>query len=402
MDPMMALLIIVVLAYTFGEVTRKMGVPRVVGQIFAGLVLGIPFIKPYILTGRNGELISFLADIGILLLFFFVGLQINMKDFKKNVGGSAMVSVFNTSIPFIGGLLFCHYVLEFSMVTSVIIGMCLSVSSQAVSISVLDELKMLKSKIGKHIITAGAVDDIIELVLLSVVLTLIHASVKQASTTRVFMDIMIFVAAIIAFRYIIIPVLMHLFAEERSITYLFTGAVVITLILALVTMYLGLGSIVGALFAGIIVREVLLGGKKANPWEEHNIAKAIHIVSFGFLVPIFFAWVGMNTDITAIIIEWKLIVLLLVLAILGSVLGSVLGTLFHGGKWFDGFIIGWGLVPKGDVELVIASLALAQGLISENIFSALIMMALLATLIAPVVFRYFVKKEREMQKGAKA
>jgi len=210
---------------------------------------------------------------------------------------------------------------------------------------------------------------------------------------------MIFVAAIIAFRYIIIPVLMHLFAEERSITYLFTGAIVITLILALVTLYLGLGSIVGALFAGIIVRDVLLGGKKSNPWEEHNIAKAIHIVSFGFLVPIFFAWVGMNTDITTVILEWKLIVLLLVLAILGSVLGSVLGTLVHGGNWLEGFVVGWGLVPKGDVELVIATLALTQGLITESIFSALIMMALFATLVAPVVFRYFMKNMPKRHKN---
>ncbi len=398
MDPMLALLIIIILAYTFGEVVRKMGVPRVVGQIFAGIVLGIPFIRPYILTGRNAELIGFLADIGILLLFFFVGLQIKMRDFGKNLGDNAMVSVFNTAIPFFGGLLFFHYVLGFSTVTSVIIGMCLSVSSQSVSVAVLDELRMLRSKIGKHIITAGAVDDVIELILLSVVFTLIRASAADAAPSRVIMDISIFVAAIIAFRYIIIPVLMHLFAEEKSITYLFTGAIVITLILALVTLYLGLGSIVGALFAGIIVREVLLGGKNHNPWEEHNIAKAIHIVSFGFLVPVFFAWVGMNTDITTVILEWKLVLTLLLLAIAGSVLGSIIGSKVHGGTAKEGFIVGWGLVPKGDVELVIASLALAQGLITESVFSGLIMMALFATLIAPVVFRYLVKGKRKKRK----
>jgi Kef-type K+ transport system membrane component KefB len=130
---------------------------------------------------------------------------------------------------------------------------------------------------------------------------------RQESTASVLMDVAIFVAAIVAFRYLIVPILMNMFAKEKSITHLFTGAIVITLILALVTFYLGLGAIIGALFAGIIVREILLTGKRQKPWEEHNIAKAIHIVSFGFLVPIFFAWVGLNTDITAVITQWKMV-----------------------------------------------------------------------------------------------
>jgi Kef-type K+ transport system membrane component KefB len=389
---MLALLILVVLAYTFGEITRKMGIPRVVGQIFAGIILGIPFIKPYILTAKGAELIGFLAEIGILLLFFFVGLQINIKDFRKNFGESALVSLFNTAIPFLGGLLFFKYVMGFSSITSVIIGMCLSVSSQSVSLAVLDEMRLLKSKIGKHIITAGAVDDIIELVLLSVVLTLIHASVGQTSTANIIFDISVFVVAIILFRYVLVPGLLRFFAEEKSITYLFTGAVVITLILAIVTLYLGLGAIVGALFAGIMVRDILMGGKRQKPWEEHNISKAIHIVSFGFLVPVFFAWVGMNTDITAVILEWKMILLLLGIAVVGSIAGSILGMLAHGNTAKEGLVVALGLIPKGDVELVIATLALSQALISESVFSGLILMALFATIISPVMFRYLMKK----------
>jgi Kef-type K+ transport system membrane component KefB len=392
MDPMLALLIIIILAYAFGEAAKHFGIPRVVGQLFAGLILGIPFIRDVLLFGRNAELISFLADLGILLLFFFVGLQIKTTEFKKNVGESALIALFNTAIPFIAGFVIFKYLLGYKAITAIIVGMCLSVSSQSVSLAVLDELKLLKTKISQHIITAGAVDDLFELALISVVLTLIHASVGQASTARVIMDVSIFVAAIVAFRYIIVPVLMNMFAEQKSITHLFTGAIVITLVLALVTLYLGLGAIIGALFAGIIVREILLTGKKKKPWEEHNISKAIHIVSFGFLVPIFFAWVGMNTDITTIILEWKLVLLLFGIAIIGTVVGSVLGVRAHGGSWKEGYVVGWGLSAKGDVELVIASLALSQALISESVFSALIMTAMFTTLIAPIFFRHLVQK----------
>lgn len=394
MDAMLALLIVIILAYSFGEVAKYFRIPRVVGQLLAGIILGIPGIREVILSGRNNELISFLADLGILLLFFFVGLQIDMYSFKRYFRESAMISAFNTTIPLIGGFLLFS-LLGFGTVTSVIIGICLAVSSQAVSVAVLEEAGKLKSKIGKLVITAGAVDDVFELALISVVLTLIHASIGATSTNKVLMDIGLFVVAVVLFRYIIIPVLIHLFSKDKSITHMFTGAVVITLILALVTFYLGLGAIVGALFAGIIVREVLLTGKK-KPWQEHNIAMAIHIVSFGFLVPIFFTWVGMNTDITAVITKWGMVTILTIIALGGTVLGSVIGVvLSRGGSAMEGFIVGWGVSPKGDVELVIASLALAQGIITKTVFSSLIMMALFTTIIAPVFFRGLLSKYKE-------
>ncbi|MBW2964522.1 cation:proton antiporter [Candidatus Woesearchaeota archaeon] len=254
---MLALLIVIVLAYSFGEVTRYFRIPRVVGQLLAGIILGIPYIRDVILTGRNSELIAFLADLGILLLFFFVGLQIDMYSFKRYFRESALISAFNTAIPLLGGFLL-FVLLGFSTVTSAIIGICLAVSSQAVSVAVLEEAGRLKSKIGKLVITAGAVDDVFELALISVVLTLIHASIGAATTSKVLMDIGLFVAAIVLFRYLVIPILIHLFSKDKSITHMFTGAIVITLILAVVTLYLGLGAIIGALFAGIIVREVLL------------------------------------------------------------------------------------------------------------------------------------------------
>ncbi len=399
MDPMLALLILILLAYSLGEVARRFKIPRVVGQIFAGIILGVPYLKEHILTGRNGELISFLSDLGILLLFFFVGLQIDMVSFKKYFNESALVSIFNTALPLLGGLI-VFSLLGFNLVTAAIIGICLAVSSQAVSISVLEEMHLLKSKIAKIIITAGAVDDIFELGMISVILTLIHASIGQASSSKVLIDITIFVAVIVSFRYVIIPVLMTLFEQEKSITHLFTGAIVITLILAIVTFYLGLGAIIGALFAGIIVREVLLTGKHKKPWEEHNISKAIHIVSFGFLVPIFFAWVGMNTDITAIIHSWDLILILLSIALVGTVGGSMIGVLLHkGGGWKEGLIVGWGVAPKGDVELVIATIALTQSLISENVFSSLILMALFTTLLAPIMFRWLLRKYPKVNGG---
>ncbi|MFC1722982.1 cation:proton antiporter [Nanoarchaeota archaeon] len=393
MHPLLVLLIVITLAYALGEVCRKTRMPRVVGYIFAGLLLGVPQIRPYLLTDETGPLLDFMSQMGILLLFFFVGLQVDMKKFQRHISESILVSVFNTLLPLVIGAVAMHYIFGVAWIGSVIVGMCLAMSAQAVSVDVLEELGMLRSKIGRIIITSGTIDDVFELGLISVVFALIHAVTGQASTTQVLGDAAIFVIAIIAFRYVIVPVLLNLFAAEQKLSALFTGAVVITLIMAVVTEYLGLGAIIGALFAGLIVREVLLTGNKKQVWEEHNIAKAIHIISFGLFVPIFFVWVGMKTDITAIFTNTGMMITMVIIALFGTVVGTIIGVLLHkGGTFHEGLIVGWGVAPKGDVELVIAILALGRTLIGPDVYSALVLMAFFTTLISPLVFRYVLTK----------
>lgn len=389
--PLLVLLIIISFAYAFGEICRLLKLPRVVGQIFAGLVLGVPWLRGFMLTEQTIPFLNFLSQMGILLLFFFVGLQIDVRSFRKHLPEEIMVSAFNTAIPLLGGMFLFHYLFGLSWLASTIIGMCLAMSAAAVSIDVLDEMKMIKSRIGKIIMASGTIDDVVELVLISIVFAMMHISEGDVSTNAVLVDVGIFVVSIIALRYLVIPVLLKLFAAERTLTNLFTGAVVITLIMALVTQYLGLGAIIGALFAGIMVREILLTGKHRQPWEEHNMAKAIHIISFGLLVPIFFVWVGMQTDLTLMFTNAWPMLSMLVIALGGTVIGTIIGVLLHKGKFGEGMIVGWGVAPKGDIELVIATLALGKNLISPDIYSALILMAFFSTLIAPVVFRYMVK-----------
>ncbi len=393
LQPLLALLIVISFGYAFGELARLVKLPRVVGQIFAGLLLGIGSIKYFLVTEVSAPLLQFMSEMGILLLFFFVGLQIDVKSFKGNLLEEVMVSSFDTLIPFFLGLLIFHYLFGLGWMVSLIIGICLSMSSQAVSIDVLDELNMLKTKISKIILAAGTIDDVLEIILISLIFALMHIAVGRLSTQTVLIDVLIFVILIVLLRYLIIPLLLMLFSSEKKLTYLFTGAVVITIIMALITQYLGLGAIIGALFSGILVREVLTTGKHKNVWEEHNIAKAIHIISFGLFVPVFFVWIGMNTELSILLTNtWKIIILVTI-SLLGTVLGSIIGVMVqHGGTIFEGVVVGWGVAPKGDVELVIATLALGKNLISPDIYSSLVLMAFFSTLIAPIIFRYLVKK----------
>jgi Kef-type K+ transport system membrane component KefB len=173
---------------------------------------------------------------------------------------------------------------------------------------------------------------------------------------------------------------------------MFTGALIITLLMAVLADYLGVGALIGALFSGVIIRQVLLKEPHHKPWERMEISHTIHSIAFGFLVPFFFFFIGFQTNILAI---WENItfgIVITLLAVFGTVVGSALGYYITRHNWREGWIVGWAMNAKGDTELVIAQLALSAGVISASVFSSLIFMAVVSTLISPFVLRPMMKK----------
>src|SRR3989344_4734695 len=129
-NPLLTLVIALVVAYVFSEIMRLIKLPRVIGQLMAGFLLWIPFIKEYLFTPEASSIFSFFANIGIILLFAFIGLEINLKDFKTHAKESLFIALFNTSIPLILGFLTSFYFFNLPVLVSLIIGIALSVSAQ--------------------------------------------------------------------------------------------------------------------------------------------------------------------------------------------------------------------------------------------------------------------------------
>src|SRR3989338_7326147 len=153
-NTLFATLVALVLAYLLSEIFRHFNIPRVIGQILAGIILGIPILKSYFFNEEITSAFLFISNIGIILLFFFIGLEISPRDFKKNFKESSLIAIFNTLIPLVTGFLVGRFFFDFSTITSLIIGITLSVSSQAISLDILEELNLLKSKVGNLIISA--------------------------------------------------------------------------------------------------------------------------------------------------------------------------------------------------------------------------------------------------------
>lgn len=393
-QPLVMVLVSLVGAYFFSYILKRIGIPTAVGQIGMGIILSIPFIKTTIFSQNNIDLLSFLAHLGVILLFYYVGLETNLNLFTKHLKKSALISAFNTLLPLALGFIVMKFILGYTIIVSLIIGVALSVSAQSISLSLLNELKLVKSKIGSMIITAGAVDDLIELFLATLLLSVFHVTITNLNFSRFLIDITLFILAIVVARLWVLPFALKFFDREKSSTARFMGSLIILLLIASLSEFLGVGVLIGAMIAGMLIRQTIIKDVVIPNWEEHDIARSIHIIAFGFLIPLFFVWVGLNTDITTIVTNFWFIVLLVVIATLGTVGGTIIATLLDKGTLSEGMLLGWGLNPKGDIELIIAALAFNAAIITQGIFTALVMMSLLTMLISPIVFKRLVYVHR--------
>ncbi len=390
-------LICLALSYFISEFLKRFGIPRVVAYLSTGIILGASFLRPDIFSSPNVEVVEFLANLGIVLLFYYVGLEMDFQGFTRNFKRSVLVSLLNTLIPLAIGFLVMHFVLKFDYLQSFVVGMALSVSSQAVSVELLEELGLLKSKIGSLLVGAGAVDDLLELLLVTLVLSFFNFAVSGFTFSSLLFYLLIFLLFVVFARVWLVPMLLKFFDVEKSSTYRFMGSLVIVLLLASLSDLLGVGAFIGAIAAGIIIRQTIFKGVSFPHWEEHDIARSIHIVAFGFLIPFFSIWAGLNVDLNSAVENFGLVLFFFLIATVGTIGGTVLAIALSKGSLRQGFIVGWGLNAKGDVELVIATIALKSGLIGSGVFSAIVVMSLLTTLISPIVFRHlvtrFVKRE---------
>ncbi|HLF54446.1 MAG TPA: cation:proton antiporter [Candidatus Nanoarchaeia archaeon] len=392
MEPLTTLLICLGILYLFSELLQFFKIPRVVSQISVGIVLGLPFIKDALFTDESLSILKFLAYVGSILLLFFVGLGLDFKQLKKNLGASLNISLFNTILPLAFGFLASKYLFGLSDIVSLLVGVCMSVSATAFALDLLEEYGKLKTALGALIVDAGATDDFVELMLVASILAVIGVVGAKFSILVLILNVIIFLVILLIFRFILIPFILTIVERKMYKPALFTAALLITLLLAVLAEYLKIGAIIGALFGGLIIRQVLKTDKAHGPYERTEITHVVHAIGFGFLIPLFFLWIGLNTDIISIWQNINFSLTITVLAIFGTVFGSAFGYWLVSKNWKNGWKVGWALNAKGDTELVIAQVALGSGIISKDIFSSLIFMALISTLISPFVFEYLLKK----------
>ncbi len=320
------ILISLALAYILGEVFNHIKIPRVVGQLGAGILLGAT-LPAVLLEPSSYDILEIFANLGAILLFYYVGLQINFKIFEKNLKRSLIISLLNTILPLALGYWYMRYVFHFDNFASLIVGITLAVSAQSIAVDLLEELKMLRSRLGTLIISSGTVDDIVELFMVSILLSSFGIALNRATSPFLWIDVLLFVGIIIIARLWIIPYALKFIDLDKSSTSHFTGSMLIVLLIAYLSEFLGVGALLGAMIAGLIVQQTLKSDIRLSVTEAHDISKSTHLIAFGFLIPLFFVWVGFQARVGLIGQNISLIIVFTSIAIVGTIIGTIMAVM---------------------------------------------------------------------------
>lgn len=375
---------IVLAVKVMGHLSVKIGQPSVFGKLLVGIILGPSILN---LVHPN-PLISELAEIGVILLMFLAGLETDFDEFKKNAFASTTVAVGGVVLPFIGGYVLA-WLFGFETSVAIYVGTLLVATSVSISVQTLRELGKLKTREGTTILGAAVLDDVLGIIVLSAVLGLTAGGSSGGWGDLFLVIVKIIVFFIIAglIGYYLLPSLLKVMERLQVSQPLLAFAVIVALLFAYLGELFGVAGIVGSYLCGLML--------SLTPYRE-ELTHKVETFSYPFFVPFFFANIGLtanfreiNTDII-----WFSI-LLAIVAILGKVFGGALGAKVARFSTSSSFGIGAGMVARGEVGLIIAMIGIERGIISNDLFSAALIVVISSTLVTPPLLKLLMKNGEE-------
>ncbi len=386
MDIITILAIVLGTTFLFNQSFKKLGLPPVVGQILGGLILGVPFIKSLLFQDESAFMIvDLLAVLGILFLLLLVGLEIDIEKILQSSKEAVMISLLAAIVPLSMGFLFLR-ALGYSTIASLIFGGALSVTAEGTTVKVLMDSNVLNTKLGAIIVSAGAIDDIFEVLFLSMVTVL---GFGGSAIQLVYLPLEFLAFAVVAYLlFRLVSKALRTIEKNGDDVELFSLVVIFVLIIGALSESLKMGYLIGALISGFLLQISL---KRLRKKDEEEIVNATKLITLAFVVPFFFVNIGLNFNYEYLFGNIFLMISTIAIAFLGKIIGTLAAKPFSRLSPKQLYIIGWGMNSRGAVELVIALLALKHGLITQDIYSALVAMAITTTLIFPFVLQREIK-----------
>ncbi len=393
--PVLAGLIVILLAAKFGgDIAVRVKQPAVLGELAVGVLLGNLSLLGYhgLEPIETNSHIALLAELGVLVLLFSVGLESTVGEMKKVGVTSLVVAVLGVIAPWILGYgVGVVFVPEHSFYVHVFLGATLTATSVGITARVLQDLGRSKSSEAKVILGAAVIDDVLGLVILSLVTGLIAAANQGAALSYVSLGAIVGKSALFLFGSLVIglwlsPRLFRFASRLRASGVLLTISLAFCFLLAYISGAIGLAPIVGAFAAGLILEQVHYRDFTAR--GDHQLEELIAPIA-SFLVPIFFVLMGMHVDAStfANVDTLRLAGILTLVAIIGKQACS-LGVVGRAGKGLDKLSIGLGMIPRGEVGLIFASIGAGlkingERVVDDGIYSAVVIMVIVTTMVTP-------------------
>lgn len=384
MDILLQVLLILFLAKIFGEVVERVGFPSILGEISAGVILGILLLRP------DSEVLSFFAELGAIFLLFTAGYkEVHLGELRTASKKALIPTLSQIFVAFCFGFLI-GWIFNLGFLVSLFMGVAFSPTSIGVVVKTLIDLDYLSSKPGSMMLTSAIFDDIIGIFLLSVVVTI--ATYHQLPSG---LQILIIAARVIAFLVImaflgsrVFPELFLYVQKMHVKESIFAFVIIIALFSAYLAEAFGLHAVIGAFIGGVLLSGVPLAKIK-------DVQSKVTGLAYGIFVPIFFAFIGMSVDLSVLQTTGLFTVLVVVMALLGKLIGGFVGTKLIGFDLHDSLIFGIGVMPRAGVELVVIAVGRSMGIIGDEVFSAIVLMVAVSVVVSPVLLKFAIKAKEK-------
>lgn len=375
------LTILLFIAKVFGLVAKRIGVPEVVGQIVAGLLLGPAILN--IVT--ESDFLQQMAEIGVMMIMFEAGLDTNLDEMRKTGIKAAVIAFMGVIVPITLGMVLYMAFYGFAgpgsdqFLQGLFIGTIISATSVSITVAALKELGKLNDAVGTAITGAAIIDDVIGIVALTLVISLKGGS-GSANLGVVILKVAVFFACAVGSG-LLVNRFMHWLDDHyphtrrmpiASLCYCF-------LLGYIAETYFGIADITGAYLAGVVL---------CNLSDRDYIERRIDISAYMVFAPLFFTGIGLKTSFGSMNMKLVIFSILFVLVALGAkVIGCGGSALFLGFKKKDALKIGIGMMSRGEVALITAQKGLAAGLLSADFFSAIILLIIVSSIVTPIFLK---------------
>ncbi|KFZ37441.1 sodium:proton exchanger [Shewanella mangrovi] len=383
---LMALFLILLVSRLFGELCQRVGWPAVVGEISAGIMLG-----PSLLGWLHPEpVLANIAELGVILLLFSIGTETSIKRLYHSGLQIILVAVIGIILPLLMTGIVAYYAMALSPFAALFYGCALTATSIGISVSVLKDTQQQQESCSHIILGAAVVDDIVGVILLSLLFTFANdGSVAPLPMLKLILTLLAFLLLAPVVGRGLIYLLRFLSGHAQNLGYEAVVMLSLICLFAWLAHHVGAPALLGGFSAGLA-----LSRQFVSPWQRYlqnpfpftnKLEHAMQPLTEVF-APIFFVYVGISVDLSQLAIDQNNLLLLLLMVIL-AVFGKLLAGLPLQCGWRDRMIVGCAMVPRGEVGLVFAQFGLQLGIISNGVFTELVLVIIATTLLGPVLLK---------------
>lgn len=392
--------VIVIVAKYFGVLAKKAGIPQVAGMIIAGLLLRfIPWFhhfggdEPNIVYSEANQFISYMSEIGVILIMFSAGLSTNLKSLVKSGVKATLIACCGVFVPLIMGTIMALCFWGFdgwgtqNFFKCVFIGTILTATSVSISVAVLKEFGKIKTDVGQTIISAAIIDDVIGIIVLTIVLGV--SSGKGGYLGIILKTLAFFICAIIGgfLVYRLFRWYDQRHPRSRRIPIYALGVALIFAYCA--EEFFGIADITGAYIAGIVLCSLS---------DASYLESKIDINAYMLFSPIFFASIGLKTDLSGLNSELLLFAIaFVIIGCISKIIGCSGVSKLLGFTSKESYQIGLGMMVRGEVALIVATKGLSTGLIDSKYFTAVILLIIVSSMLVPILLKKAFTENKQLQ-----